>query len=166
MNKRTDTNRLLDDVLATEAEDGFREASLGNMLRLAGRRRRMRVVRRAGIVAATLIVAAFAGMRYFAPKQTLPEVARTEPTSATVAWVTSRPLADAEIVTSQPLLPDQIVSPLQMPDIVHSISGNYREVGDEELLALAAPQVVALVRRGPHEAELLFLSGQTGLQEN
>ena len=37
MNKRTDNERLLEEVLAAEADGGFREASLENILRLARR---------------------------------------------------------------------------------------------------------------------------------
>ncbi|HEY9174624.1 MAG TPA: hypothetical protein VI136_20250 [Verrucomicrobiae bacterium] len=38
-----------------------------------------------------------------------------------------------------------------------TVLGGYREIGDDALLALAAPRVAALVRRGPHEAELIFV---------
>lgn len=44
-----------------------------------------------------------------------------------------------------------------MREFVVTIRGAYREVGDDELIALAAPHVVALVRRSPNHAELVFL---------
>jgi hypothetical protein len=39
-------------------------------------------------------------------------------------------------------------------------------VGDAELLELAAPQIVALVRRGPQEMELVFAVPPAPLREN
>jgi hypothetical protein len=166
MNKRTDNERLLEDVLAGEVAGGFRTASLEHLLRLAQRRRQAHTIRRVSVVVVVLLVSAIAGMRYFSPKQTLPQVVQAPLPAASFAWVTTRPLSPDEIVTSRPLLPQQIVTPLEVTSFVHTVSGNYREVGDDELLALAAPQVVALVRRGPHEAELLFVSLPAEPREN
>ena len=155
MNKRTDNERLLEEVLATEADGGFREASLGNILRLARQRRRRRIVQRVVSVAAVLLVSAIAALRSYHPKQTRPEVAQTDPPLANFEWVTSRPLS-----------PEQIVSSVAMPSIVQTVPGNFREVGDDELIALASPHVVALVRRGPHEMELIFVTEESRSQDN
>ena len=76
MNKWTDKERLLEDVLAGEVAGGFRTASLEHLLRLAQRRRRTHAIQRVSVVVAVLLVSAIAGMRYFAPKQTKPEVAQ------------------------------------------------------------------------------------------
>jgi hypothetical protein len=155
MNQRTDNERLLEDVLADETGGDVREASLENILRLARRRRRTRHMKRAGAVLALLLVATMGALRYFPPQPAKPEVAQA-------------PLALPGFarITSQPLAPNQIVAALQRPNIVHTVPENFRVVGDEELLALAAPQIVALVRRGPHEAELVFVSPQSNSQEN
>ena len=161
MNKRTDNEELLEDVLADEAGCGVREASRENILRLARRRRRTRLIQRAGVVVALLLVSAMGVMRYLAPKSVMLEVAQAPPAIPGFTLITSQPLTPAELVTSQPLSAEQIVTALPLPDIVQTAAGNYREVGDDELLALAAPQIVALVRRGPHEAELLFVSPQS-----
>lgn len=166
MNKWTDKERLLEDVLAGEVAGGCRTASLEHLLRLARRRRQTHAIRRVSVVVVVLLVSAIAGMRYFSPKHKMPQVAQASLPAASFAWVTTRPLSPDEIVTSRPLLPEQIVSPREMMSFVHTASGNYQEVGDDELLALAAPQVVALVRRGPHEAELLFVSLRPEPREN
>lgn len=166
MNKRTDHERLLEDVLVDETGGAVREASLENILRLARRRRRTRQMQRAGAVLALLLVATMGALRYLPPKSAKPEVAQVPPALPGFARITSQPLTPAEWVTSQPLAQNQIVAALQRPNIVHTVPGNFRVVGDEELLALAAPQIVALVRRGPHEAELVFVSPQSNSQEN
>lgn len=166
MNKRTDNERLLEDVLAGESGEGARVASLENILGLAQQRRRVRAVRRVAVVAVLLIASTIGVMRHFAPKTVQLESAKTNPPAASLGWVTSQPLSPAELVTSQRLLPGQIVSSLPAPIIVHTVPYIFREVGDDELLALAAPKVVALVRRGPHEAELLFITPQAPLDTN
>ena len=166
MNKWTDSERLLEDVLTGESGESARVASLENILLLSRQRRRVRAVRRVVVVAALVIASTIGVMRHFAPKTVRPEIAKTNPPAASLAWVTSQPLLSTELVTSQPLLPGQIVSSLHAPSIVHTVPEIIREVGDDELLALAAPQVVALVRRGPHEAELVFLTPQAALDAN
>jgi hypothetical protein len=40
--------------------------------------------------------------------------------------------------------------------------GQFREIGDDELLALAEPKPAALVRLGPHTAELVVLNATDG----
>ena len=79
MNKRTDNERLLEEVLAAEADGGFREASLENILRLARHRRRHRIVRRVVGSAVILLVTAIVALRSYHPRQTRPEVAQTNP---------------------------------------------------------------------------------------
>jgi len=59
---------------------------------------------------------------------------------------------------TQPLAPNQLAVSIATVREVQTVAGSFREVGDDELMALAAPQVVALVRRSPHEAELIFVS--------
>ena len=63
------------------------------------------------------------------------------------------------IVTTQPVRPGQLVASFAGANIVRTTltSGRYREIGDDELLALASPRPAALVRHGPHEAELILI---------
>jgi hypothetical protein len=169
MNRRTDNERLLEDVLEGGLEDRFRDASLQGVLRLVRRRRRIRLVRNVGGVALAVIAVALGAMSYFNAQTFKPQLVQA-PVPAVPApaftWITSQPLSAAAMVSSQPLLSEQWVTSLAEPNVIRSLSGNYREVGDDELLELAAPQVVALVRRGPHEAELLFVSESSPGNEN
>jgi len=153
-----DHQQLLADLLAEDAGAAGRAASLAQLLRLARRRRQVRFCQRAGAVAALLVLAAFAVLRPRAPQTAAPGRVPANPPPAGLAWVTTRPLAPTESVTSQPLRPDQLVASGAQPNLVTTGPANYREVGDAELLELAAPRIAALVRRGPHEAELLFVA--------
>ena len=166
MNKKTDQERLLDDVLAGEADAGFHEALLAETLRLARRRRRSLHAQRVGVMLAviSLITAVAVWRNPRAPVIVPPSPAQN------YQVIFSQPLPAASIVSTRLLSADQLVASKAMAVVIHTtaMSAGYREVGDDELLALAAPQVVALVRRGPHEVELLFIPSpaETTLDQN
>jgi len=160
MIRRTDKERLLMDVLREEAGDGFHEALLGETLRLARRRRQLRLVQRVGGVCAILAVtAAIAFWRR--PQAPVNEAAPPYQLTRTQS------LPAGCVVSSRPLRPEQIVGSIFASRVVHTTPGLYGVLGDDELLALA-PVPAALVRRGPHEMELVFVSppAETGGQQN
>jgi hypothetical protein len=153
MNHLPDNERLLHDVLADESSAGFREALLGETLRLARRRRRWRQVRRiSGPLALVAVVAALV-LRNLLPRTSAPAPAKS------YQLVHSRPFPAELIVTTQPVPAGQVVASLPAADIVRTTppQSGYQEIGDDELLALAAPRPAALVRYGPHEAALIFI---------
>ena len=162
MNPAPDNERLLDDVLADATPAGFREALLGETLRLARRRRHWRQTQRAVTVLAVLVLATIAGWRAWVPGPSKPEL------SASYQLVRSRPLRAEQILTTQPLAAGRVVATVATMDVIYTASGSFREIDDDELLALAAPRVAALVRRGPHEAELVFVqpTGQSPDSQN
>jgi hypothetical protein len=151
MNHASDHGRLLHDVLADAAPAGFREALLGETLRLARQRRRGRNTRRITASLAVLALATIGGWRVLVPEPLKPGSA------ANYQLVRSTPLRAEQIVTTQPLAAGQVVASVATTDVIHTASGGLREIDDDQLLALAAPQVAALIRRGPREAELVFV---------
>ncbi|MFO1487781.1 MAG: hypothetical protein U1F65_04815 [Verrucomicrobiota bacterium] len=156
MNRRTDNERLLAEVLADESGAGFHEALLAETLRHVRRRRQWRRARRIGGALALVVGIGIAVWPRTARRVTpAPEIAGRP--AATYQLVVSHPLLHGQLVTTSPGATEQVLSNVMTPGMVHTTSGGYHEVGDDELLALAAPQTVALVRRGPHEAELVFL---------
>ena len=154
MNKRADQERLLTEVLREESGAGFHEALLGETLRLARRRRRIRLAQRvSGALAVVAVIAAIAVGR-------IPRVPVLTPTPALNYQLTlSQPLPAASIVSTRALSSDQIVVSAAVASIVKTTttSGGYDILGDDELLALA-PQPAALVRRGPREVELVLVN--------
>jgi len=163
MNRRTDQERLLADVLREETEGDFHGALLGETLRLARRRQRIRIARRVGGVCALLALTATLAIwrRPPAPKP------GTRPPAQHYELALTQPLPAGCVVPSQPLRADQIVVTTFASSVIHTVSGIYRVLGDDELLALA-PQPAALVRLGPHEAELVLVrpAAETGEQQN
>ena len=154
MNDPADNERLLTDVLADEA--GFREALFSETLRLARRRRRFRQTRRA-----LSAVAVLAGLAALVLWQSLPpRGVLTETAGRPYVVVRTQPLPEAALVTTRPLSADRFVASVATASIVTTpvTSRQVREIGDEELLALAAPRPVVLVRLGPHSEELVFVN--------
>jgi hypothetical protein len=157
MNERTDKEALLADVLAEESRAGFSAALLGETLRHARRRRQWRRVRRAGGALAVLLLAGFVVWQSQPRRMAPTEMAQPQLAPRAYELVVSQPLTVGQQVSTQPLAIERF-SPAQAAVAqVRTRLGGFCEVGDEELLTLAEPQIAALVRRGPHEAELVFV---------
>ena len=165
MTRRTDQERLLTDVLREEAGAEFHDALLGETLRLARRRRQARLAQRVGGVFALMAVAMGIALwrRPHAP------VLETRTPAPHYQLTLSQPLPATCVVSSRPLRADQVVVSTLASSVIQTTTtgGLYRVLGDDELLALA-PLPAALIRRGAHEAELVFVSppAETGDQQN
>ena len=75
------------------------------------------------------------------------------------ALVHTESLPLAACVVTRPLSPENLLVSVRLRNIVTTAMASVpiREINDDELLALA-PKPAALVRRGPHSAELVFVS--------
>lgn len=160
MNRRTDHERLLADVLVPGEDPAFSAAVLAATLRGVRQRRRVRQARWYGGALAVLIGLALSA--HFAFRQwAKPDLAQQlipQPRPTAYQLVVSQPLLPDQLVSTQVLAPSQHVASTATAQLVRTATGGYGEIGDDELLALAAPRVVALVRRGPHAAELIFVT--------
>ena len=144
---------MLADVMAEAEPTGFRERLLGETLRLAGRRRRMRQFRRLAGALTVLVVVALLAWRLGPPAGGTVGLA-----AATYVTVQTESLPTRAIIRTQPLDPSRLTASVASIDLVHTTanSGQVQTIGDDELLALAAPRPAALVRTGPHAAKLVF----------
>ncbi len=156
MKQRTDNERLLADVLGAEADPDFSATVLAETLRGVRQRRRLRQLRRVGAALVVVLALVFVA-GHLLRRGDKPELARS-PLPTSYQLVISQPLTSDQIVSTQPLAPEQRVILETALLLVQTAAGGFREVGDDELMAMAAPNVVALVRRGPQEAELVFVS--------
>lgn len=152
---------LLADVLAETEPPDFRAALLGETLRLARRRRRVRQARR--IVAAAALITL--GSVLFWPRATslqTTEIARQPPSPAgPYTLIATQPLAEAALVRTRPLPSSRIVTSVATVTTVTTQRDAplVHAIGDSELLALA-PQPAALIRVGPGAQELIFTDGE------
>ena len=158
MKRRTDQEQLLNDLLADESAADSNAVALGRLLRLAGRRRRVRQAQRLGAVLAVVAAAVFALFVHRGPQRTTTELAREGPGAPACETVASFALTPEQLVVTRPLLPDQMVRSESAVTVVHTTAADIPSVNDEELLELAKPNIAVLVRRGPHEAELVFVA--------
>jgi len=154
MSRRTDNERLLADVIAGESDAAFHEALLGETLRLACRRRRFRQARQAAAVVAVLV-----GLATLVWQGLLPRLATPAQSKGSYAIIRTVPLPATAIVTTRPLPADLLVASATTANVIETLpdSGLFREIGDDELLTMVAPKVAALVRYGPHTAQLVVL---------
>jgi hypothetical protein len=158
-----DNDKLLADVLNEAAPGDFREALLGDSLRLVRKRRQLRRVSRWGGAMAVVAVASLLLLR-----TRVPESDQLPTSVMSYRLVLTQPLPANYLVTTKPLGDDFIVSSRATAKIVGTMHDlEIDEISDEELLALV-PHPAALVRRGPHEMELLIVKpeGQTDVPVN
>ena len=158
MIKRTDHEELLADVLAGESQAGFSDALLGETLRHARRRRQWRQVRRASVATLLLLVAGLGVWRSVPRGKQSIETSQPPAPPRPYQLIVSRPLTDTQVVTTQPLATEALLVAESTVPTIRTYDGGFREVGDDELLKLAEPQIAALIRRGPHEAELILVA--------
>jgi hypothetical protein len=151
MNRRTDKERLFADALADAGPAGFRESMLGETLRLARRRRQFRQLRHGGIALGIVVLLAIC----FRPR-TVSQRANAGNTPLSYTLVETQPLSANAIVATRPFTGDIVVSAPTVSVITTAQAGDgLRELTDDELLALA-PTPAALIRLGPHSAELVL----------
>jgi hypothetical protein len=146
MNHEPDNKQLLADVLAEAAPADFREALLGETLRLARCRRHWRQTRRAAALLVALGLFTLLVWRNFPPHLLAPmPMAKVK-------------VQGYELVRTQPLSADHLVASVTTTEIVQTASGNFHVINDDELLALVASRPAALVRLGPHSEQLVFVN--------
>jgi len=156
MNDPVRNERLLADVLSEGISAEFREGMLSETLRLARRRRRFRQVRNA---ASALALLAALGLLVWQPVRSgrgpsaLP--------ARRYALVGTQPLPQAAWVRTKRFPASSILASVRIQNVVVTASAGVRvrELNDDELLALV-PKPAALVRFGPHTAELVFVSAE------
>ena len=154
MKPESQQHGLLDDVLREGAPADFERTLLDGTLRAVRRRRRMRQCSRG--LAAAGVFAAIALAVWNALLPTTP-VNSVRPA---LQIVSSKPLPASLVVATKP---DSVVVVTSSPATfvvveTGAIKDPFEEIDDEQLLALAGGRPVALVRQGPHQAELLFLN--------
>ena len=156
MNHKTDNGPLLAEVLAEAAPADFRDAMLGETLRLICRRRRRRQTR-SGV--AVLVLLGLCGF-FFWQKNVSPRSRAPAPVTRAVSpnyqLVQTRPLSAGAIVATQPLAAGQIIASGETIGVVQTSRGNYHVLDDVELLALVSSHPAVLIRTGPHSEELVF----------
>jgi hypothetical protein len=156
MNNRADQESLLAEVLAEASPPDFRGAMLAETLRLVRRRRQFRQMRHAaGVLALIGLLTVLAAQQFLKPKVISPspakknghqsyELVRTQPLPAS-ALVSTRSFSATGFLVSVPKIIE-----------VATVSGGFRLINDDELLALLADKPAILIRTGPHSEELVF----------
>jgi len=154
MSDPTHKERLLADVLGEGLSADFRTGLLDETLRLARRRRRVRQLR--GVASALAVLAALGVLVWLRiPPGRAPAGLPAKP----YTLVRTQPLPPAAWVETVPLPASSIVASVETGHIVLTAEAGVRvrDLTDDELLAMV-PKPAALVRFGPHSAELVFVN--------
>jgi len=149
------TEQLLDDLLAEAAPPGFRAVLLDQTLRQARRRKR---IRRWNIALSAAACAALLTVAFWQARE--PRTASNPARRPDLVIVRSQPLNPAQIVSTRPGAVQMVSSSASTFTLVQTRVSErlYEEIDDQQLLALLAGKPVALIHRGPNQAELIFLN--------
>ena len=154
MNDPRQNERLLTDVLGEGTSADFREGLLNQTLRMARRRRHFRQAQQAASA-----LAVFVGIGLLVWRHVPSAIGPASLPAKPYALVRTQPLPPAAWVATSPLSPANLLVSVKTGSIVITAKASVpvREINDDELLALV-PKPAALVRHGPHSAELVFVS--------
>jgi len=155
MSDRNNKENLLNEVLAEASPAGFREALLGETLRLARRRRHFRQTRQAiGILGVFVLLAIF-GRQNWPTQSVVSKTVEKKSTPESYKLVLTQPLPEDELITTRQSSVQLVAS---TPDVaqISTFSGGFRQINDNELLALLSGKPAILIRTGPHSEELVF----------
>ena len=156
MNERTDNQELLAEVLAEASPADFREAMLAETLRLARRRRQFRRVRPiAGVLVLMGLLAVFVAQHFSKPSVGSSPLAK-KIARQSYELVRTQPLPAGAIVSTRSFSAAGFTASVANVTEIATVSGGFRLINDDQLLALLADKPAALIRTGPHSEELVF----------
>ena len=155
MKNQADPNRLLDDILEDTLPASLRAELLQRTLCQVRRQNSVRRLNRAGLAIVFVMGLALTLWRFSLP---LPQQIESRPT--TFGVVSSEALDPSMIVETRLGSVNVISSSASTVVLVETGSGRdmFNEVDDQQLLAFLSGSPAALVRQGPHQAELMFLN--------
>lgn len=158
MNRHTDKESLLAEVLAEASPAEFRAALLAETLRLARRRRHFRQARQiVGILAAMGLLAVFLARQFSkSPSVTVSPPVAKQIAKPSYGLVRTLPLPANALVSTRKFSETPFVLPAPAFIEVATVSGGYRLLNDNELLALLGDRPAILIRTGPNSEELVF----------
>jgi hypothetical protein len=156
MNERTDNQELQAEVLAEASPADFRAAMLAETLRLARRRRQFRQVRpAAGVLVLMGLLAVLAAQHFSKPPAGSSPLAK-QIVRQSYELVRTQPLPASAIVSTRSFSAAGFAASVQKVVEVATVSGGFRLINDDQLLALLADKPAVLIRTGPHSEELVF----------
>lgn len=155
MSDRNNKEKLLNDVLAETSPADFREALLGETLRLARRRRHFRQTRQTIGVLGVFIFLAILGWQNWPTQSVASKPIAEKAARTSYKLVRTQPLPENDLITTRQSSA-KIVASISDVAQISTAGGGFRQINDNELLALLAGKPAVLIRTGPHSEELVF----------
>jgi hypothetical protein len=156
MNNRVDQDNLLAEVLAEASPADFRAALLAETLRLARRRRQFRQARHAAGVLAVMSLVAVLVTQQFSKPPTISTPLAKKIAPQSYQLVRTQALPASAIISTMKFASAGLAASVPKVIEITTVSGGFRLINDDELLALLADKPAVLIRTGPHSEELIF----------
>ncbi len=160
MTSPTKTERLLDDTLSEAASIDFSHAVLERTLRQARRRRLVRQLRQTLLTVAVLAALMFWlwPREHSAPVQATKPSRPAPPVMPAITLVQTLPLPPGMVVETHLGSISMLPVSTSIITLIETLPADelFRQLDDNQLLALVTGKPVALVRYGPHDAVLVM----------
>ncbi len=156
MNNRADKESLLNEVLAEGSPSDFRPAMLAETLRLARRRRHFRHARHVVGMMMVMSGLVFLVIHQFSKSSVVSPALAQKVVKQSYELVHTQPMPASALISTRSFSEIQTLTPVSMVAEIATVSGGYRLINDDELLALLADKPAVLIRTGPHSEELVF----------
>jgi hypothetical protein len=162
MKSKTEVERLLDDIFSDAAPEPFRTQLLEVTLRRARVHRRISLARRTAAVALLVVTTVgLWGWREVMVSDPLRQAKVTvrQPVSGLPSYglIRTLPTEPARLIATTPgTTPVVLTAPASVAVVATQPEQRlFSEINDDQLLMLLAERPAVLVRRGPHDAELV-----------
>ena len=160
MNNHAHEKNLLTEVLAEASPADFRAALLAETLRLARRRRQYRQARQAAGVLAVMSLVAVLVTQQFSKPPTISTPLAKKIVQQSYQLVRTQALPASAIISTMKFASAGLAASVPKVIEIATVSGDFRLINDDELLALLADKPAVLIRTGPHSEELIFANAE------
>jgi hypothetical protein len=156
MNDHAEKESLLAEVLAEASPADFRATMLAETLRLARRRRQIHQARRVtGVLIGMSLIAVLVTQQFSKPTFISQPIAK-KIVEQNYALVLTQPLPASAVISTRTFMASQLVSSAETVVEIRTTAEGFREINDNQLLALLPDKPAALIRTGPNSEELVF----------
>jgi hypothetical protein len=156
MNNHADKENLLAEVLAEASPADFRAAMLAETLRLARRRRQFRQARQVGGVLMVMGLVVILFTQKFSKSPVISQPLAKKNVKQNYELVLTQPLPASAVINTRTFTASQSFSAAGTVVEISTTTNGFREINDNQLLALLPDKPAVLIRTGPDSEELVF----------
>jgi hypothetical protein len=156
MNNHADKENLLIEVFAEASPADFRAAMLAETLSVARRRRQFHQTRRVVGVLMVMGLVVILFTQQFSKPPVISQPIAKKIMKQNYELVLAQPMPISAVISTRTFTASQLVSSAGTVVEISTTTDGFREINDDQLLALLSDKPAVLIRTGPNSEELVF----------